>query len=144
MNPQGCWEMIARYFMWTFAHDFKRPLVWERVMKWILRWFVYVQVQMCFHILMEQQEHIHLVGVYRIVNSFICVTCHLRFPVKFLVPHHQIIFMNSVCVCVCKPLSVRLNCFIGFLPSAMARSQLCLLVSFCTYGALEWNYLHEN
>lgn len=99
---------------------------------------------MCFHILMEQQEHIHLVGVYKIVNSFICVTYHLRFPAKFPVPHHQVIFMNCVCVCVCKPLSLMLNCFIGFLPSAMARSQLCLLVSFCTYGALEWHYLHEN
>ena len=99
---------------------------------------------MCFHILMEQQERIHLVGVWRIVSSSICVTCHPRFPVKSPVPHHQIIFMNSVCVCLCKPLSVRLNCFIGFLPSAVARSQLCLLVSFCTYGALEWNYLHEN
>lgn len=86
--------------------------------------------------LAEQPEHIHLVGVDKVVNMWYH-SCHLssEIPVKLSIPSttDNIYWVVCAWACVmCERLSVMLNCFLGPLPSAMARSS-CLSAHFILY-----------
>lgn len=133
MNP--LWKVIARYYVWKYRHGYKSLSVQGRAMKsGSLRWLGHVCEckWMCFRILSEQQGHIHLASVIKLlIISFGSPT--IWGSVRISISSTSDNIYGAMCARVWESLSLMLNCFIGFLPSAMARSPLSLLISLCIW-----------